>query len=292
MKCSKCGSEMRNVREEHCRDAAGNPMYMDYAVCGQCGNKVQVSKNAYKDGESPGIRNDLPNPKNKVPIWAKILIGIGCFFGFFFFIGMVQGVYDIATGNTEPDKPKTVAESTKKPKPTKESEFAEEPTATPDVTEIPEPTPESTPTPKPTLSPAQKKKIEREKARKAKEKAKKAKKNFIAKCKSYSYKKVLRNPAKYYGKKIKLKCKISQISEGGWFSEGFYRCYTYSGYGIWAENEYVILDERESKKPRLLQDDIITVYGTISEPREITRALTGVSDEVFAIDMKYVTVHG
>lgn len=62
MKCSRCGAEMRNTREEHCKDASGNPMYMDYSVCGQCGNKVQISKNAYKfDGNYQGQNFEFNN---------------------------------------------------------------------------------------------------------------------------------------------------------------------------------------------------------------------------------------
>lgn len=291
MKCKECGAEMREVREEHCKDASENPMYMDYAYCDQCGNKVQISKNAYRDGEISGAMNSSLSAKRKTPLWAKVLAGIGLFFAICIVIGMIQGIHDVATGKIDLNDTESVAEATKNPQSTKEAEETEEPESTPEVTEEPKPTEEPTPTPEPTLSPAQKKKIEKQKAKKAKAKAKKEKKNFIAKCKSYPYKKVLRNPSKYYGKKIKIKCQVNQIVDGGLFSEGFMRCYTYSGYDIYAEDEYVVLDKRDNKDPKLLQNDVITVYGTISYPREVTRALTGTSDEVFAIDMKYVKIH-
>ena len=125
-----------------------------------------------------------------------------------------------------------------------------------------------------------------------KKKAARAKKTkFINACKKYNYKKVMRNPNKYIGKKIKLKCQINQISEDGLFTQGFLRCYSYSGYDIYADDEYVVFDERASKTPKLLTNDVITVYGTIEEPEEMTRALTGTKDTVFTIKMKYVKIH-
>ena len=101
----------------------------------------------------------------------------------------------------------------------------------------------------------------------------------------------MRNPNKYVGKKIKLKCQINQISEDGLFTQGFLRCYSYSGYDIYADDEYVVFDERAAKTPKLPSNDIITVYGTIEKPEVMTRALTGTKDTVFTIKMKYVKIH-
>ena len=154
------------------------------------------------------------------------------------------------------------------------------------VTSKPKKKAKSKPTekPKPTLSPKQIKSKKKKAAR-----AKKTK--FINACKKYNYKKVMRNPNKYIGKKIKLKCQINQISEDGLFTQGFLRCYSYSGYDIYADDEYVVFDERASKTPKFLTNDVITVYGTIEEPEEMTRALTGTKDTVFTIKMKYVKIH-
>ena len=57
--------------------------------------------------------------------------------------------------------------------------------------------------------------------------------------------------------------------------------------GMWYGYEYGIFEKRDSEDPKLLEDDVITVYGEISEPRE-TQSFIVNSEELFCIDMKYV----
>ena len=116
---------------------------------------------------------------------------------------------------------------------------------------------------------------------------KQKKKEYINACKTYNYKTVLRNPKKYIGKKIKVKLKISSVHEEGWLnSTKYYFAWSEGDYG-WYENEYVVFDERSKQKPKLLEDDIIEVYGEIVEPEDTVSLIVN-SSEVFAIDMKYV----
>ena len=136
----------------------------------------------------------------------------------------------------------------------------------------------------------EKKSDEESSKRKESEKEEKqiSKKEYIKKCKEYGYKKVLRNPEKYIGKKVKVKLKISQVHEEGLFnSTKYYFAYSKTDYGTWYGNEYAIMDERESEKPKLLEDDIIEVYGEIAEPEE-TVSLIISSSELFSINMRYV----
>lgn len=275
MKCEKCGTELRIQKEEHCKDVNGNPMYRDYAYCDVCKTRTPLqntqAENNFPPGQNPFSQKP---PKKKLKTWQIVLIvflGIA-FWGAIFTSG--DESEDTSSPRPTSEESKKFADNSKKDDTNTENSSAPKPTQKAKATKKP----------KPTLSPKQVKANE-------KKKAKKDKKNFIAGCKTYSYKNVMRNPDKYVGKKIKIKCQISQIQEGGFFSKKYFRCYSYSGYGIYAENEYILFDERISSSPKLLDDDIITAYGTIEKPEEITRALTGTNDEVFTINMKYVKLH-
>ena len=117
-----------------------------------------------------------------------------------------------------------------------------------------------------------------------------SKKDFMAACKSYSYKKLARYPDKYVGKKIKIQIQVAQIVEGGWFDDSkYYRCYTKGAYGTWFENEFFIVDKREDGT-KILEKDILTVYGEFAGCEKVDRALTNTSDEVPSINMKYCTI--
>ena len=127
-------------------------------------------------------------------------------------------------------------------------------------------------TPKPTEKPKSKKQIRKE---------------YIDSCKEYSYKKVLRNPEKYVGKKIRIKVNISSVHEESWANDTkYYFAYSKSDYG-WYGDEYVVFDKRDKQTPKILRDDIVEVYGEIAEPED-TISLIVSSSELFAINMKYV----
>lgn len=130
----------------------------------------------------------------------------------------------------------------------------------------------TTPTPKPTKKPKT---------------AKQIKKEYIASCKEYKYKDVLRNPSDYTGKKVKIKLKILSVHEESVLNDTkYYIAYSKGEYG-WYENMYAVFDKRISDDLKLLEDDIIEVYGEIAEPED-TVSLIVASSEVFAINMKYV----
>lgn len=277
MKCNQCGAELKIQREEYCKDVNGNPMYRDCAYCDNCKTKTPLQNNQNPNNFPPNfvptqnITNNKP-PKKKLKTWQIVLIVIVAMA----FIGTIfsdDTTSDKTNKTTSKQEEKTAVDTKQKGEHIKKSTERKASAK-----------PKATKKPKPTLSPKQVK-------AKEKQKAKREQKKFIAACKDYSYKKVMRNPSKYIGKKIKIKCQINQIQEEGIFTKKYYRCYSYSGYGIYAENEYVIFDERVTSSPKLLDNDVITVYGTIEEPEEVTRALTGTNDEVFTINMKYVKLH-
>ena len=111
---------------------------------------------------------------------------------------------------------------------------------------------------------------------------------YKASCQEYKYKDVLRNPEEYIGKRIKVTVKISSVHENSLLNDGkYYFAYSNDEYGWWNGDRYGVFDRREIQDPKLLEEDIITVYGDISDP-EYTSSLIITSSEVFCIDMKYI----
>ena len=113
--------------------------------------------------------------------------------------------------------------------------------------------------------------------------------DYKAECQTVDYKELCRYPEKYEGTKIVVKVKVSQIIDANFSgSEKAWRTYTdNSGYGFYADDEYYMLDKRGGDAVKILEDDIITVYGEFTGFEKITRALTSTTDELPRIEVKY-----
>lgn len=113
--------------------------------------------------------------------------------------------------------------------------------------------------------------------------------DYKAECQTVDYKELCRYPEKYEGTKIAVKVKVSQIIDANFSgSEKAWRTYTdNSGYGFYADDEYYMLDKRGGDAVKILDDDIITVYGEFTGLEKITRALTSTTDELPRIEVKY-----
>lgn len=113
--------------------------------------------------------------------------------------------------------------------------------------------------------------------------------DYKAECQTVDYKELCRYPEKYEGTKIAVKVKVSQIIDADFSgSEKAWRTYTdNSGYGFYADDEYYMLDKRGGDAVKILEDDIITVYGEFTGLEKITRALTSTTDELPRIEVKY-----
>ena len=113
--------------------------------------------------------------------------------------------------------------------------------------------------------------------------------DYKAECQTVDYKELCRYPEKYEGTKIVVKVKVSQIIDANFpGSEKAWRTYTdNSGYGFYADDEYYMLDKRGGDAVKILEDDIITVYGEFTGLEKITRALTSTTDELPRIEVKY-----
>ena len=113
---------------------------------------------------------------------------------------------------------------------------------------------------------------------------------YKASCQEYNYKDVLRNPNDYVGQKIVIEMEISSVhSEDILTPVKYYFGYTKDEpddtyyYGDF----YAVFDKRYDTSLKLLDEDVIIVWGEISAPQE-TQSFIVNSEEVFCIDMKYV----
>ena len=106
-----------------------------------------------------------------------------------------------------------------------------------------------------------------------------------------NYKDLIRYPENHVGNIFVLEVKVQQKLSGGWFNEGaYYRCNADDTLGWWTGDEYIIFDDRVSDTTKILDTDIIRVYGEYAGVIEVTRALTNASDEVPRINMLYVEI--
>lgn len=114
------------------------------------------------------------------------------------------------------------------------------------------------------------------------------KEEYIELCQEYDYKDVLRNPSDYVGQKVKVTIEISSVHEESWLNDTkYYFGYTEGQYGYYTGDRYGIFDCRQGDNLKLLSEDVITVYGEITNP-EYTSSFIVNSEELFCINMYYV----
>lgn len=108
-------------------------------------------------------------------------------------------------------------------------------------------------------------------------------------CEEVDYKELCRYPEKYEGKRVKVKVKVYQIlSESKADNGEAWRAYSDSDeLGLYYSDEYYLLDMRSADSVKILDDDIIVVYGGFSGLKNITRALTNTTDEIPEIEVRF-----
>lgn len=109
---------------------------------------------------------------------------------------------------------------------------------------------------------------------------------YKAQCEEYNYKDVLRNPDDFIGKKVKVTVKVSSVHSASWSMPKYYFAYSNDEYDMWFGDLYGVFEYRDEDVVKILEDDIITVYGEIASPQETTSEIVN-SEEIFCIDMKY-----
>lgn len=124
-------------------------------------------------------------------------------------------------------------------------------------------------------------------------------KKFKKSCKELNYKKVMRNPSKYEGKNFYTTVRINEAVTGKTFLPGRAYCNGYltyydSDYQEYLDNydRYIFLfDYQDTKRKsyvKMLEDDIVKVYGTFTGLSSSKNALTWETSDTMALDIKYV----
>ena len=101
------------------------------------------------------------------------------------------------------------------------------------------------------------------------------------------YRDSLRNPKAYQGDYVVLTVKLNQKLDA--WGTTYFRAYTDNDGGKWyLDDEWLIYDERIDDSTKLLEDDIIVVYGYLDGTQKVTRVITSTDDEVPVIRMLYM----
>ena len=115
---------------------------------------------------------------------------------------------------------------------------------------------------------------------------------YKAMCGELPYKDLLRTPDDYIGSKIVLTVRINQILNEDFFSdEKYYVGLTDNdGYEWYVDDKYVFTDGRQADDLKILEDDIVQIYGEFTGLKTFSNALTSADEEVPVIDIKYLTL--
>lgn len=113
-----------------------------------------------------------------------------------------------------------------------------------------------------------------------------SKSNYMAQCKSISYKELARNPKKYEGQMIKFTGKVFQVQEG--LINMYMISVTNKGYGYYDDNVYVNYFSLDDET-RVLEDDIVTFYGTFKGLKTYT-TVRGDSRTIPEVTAKYIVL--
>lgn len=119
---------------------------------------------------------------------------------------------------------------------------------------------------------------------------KQIRKEFIDSCQKFDYKKIARNPDDYIGQNFKVTVQIFSKSEGGLFTQSYMKAYTDDGSGTYFDKMIYVFDEQDENSKyyvNVLENDIITVYGTFDGMEETKNMLNGEKSKDVALHMKY-----
>lgn len=108
------------------------------------------------------------------------------------------------------------------------------------------------------------------------------KEEIVSSATTASYKDMMRDPDTYKGQYIVLTVKVQQT-----VTDGQFRVYTDDGTGWYMADEYYMLDKRVDDNTKILDSDVIKVYGQYDGTREMTRALTGTKEEIPVVNILY-----
>ena len=119
---------------------------------------------------------------------------------------------------------------------------------------------------------------------------------FKAKCQPLSYNDIARNPDNYVGQYFKVDVQIFDVMSGAWYTpyDTYYKAYTDDGSGTYFDHMIWLFDYRDTDSEgytKLLNEDIVTVYGVFNEMTETENSFTGEKGEDIGLDIYYVDLH-
>lgn len=116
-----------------------------------------------------------------------------------------------------------------------------------------------------------------------------SKEEFISQCQSITYNDIARNPDNYKGTKAVFTGEVVQVTEG-WFNSVIMRVNVTKGsYEIWDDTVYVTYTYADGES-KILEDDIITMYGTLKGSETYTTVL-GASVTIPKFEAKYINLN-
>ena len=88
-------------------------------------------------------------------------------------------------------------------------------------------------------------------------------KEYKSKCAKYSYDKIARSPDQYKGKQAKIYGKVVQVMQQKIAGKIFYTLRVGTGGSYYYDNVVYVVYTADESEPRILEDDMITVYGEL-----------------------------
>ena len=149
-----------------------------------------------------------------------------------------------------------------------------------------QPTVKPTATPKPTSTPKPTATADMSKAQ------------YKNSCIALDYKAVCRNPERYRGQNFVVTAKVRGVDKGGWLDDYdiCYKCYTDTNtdnpylQGTYMEDMFYVYDEQDPNSPdylKVLDGDVIRIYGTFEEMGSSYNYLNHSSHDAVVLHMKY-----
>ena len=113
---------------------------------------------------------------------------------------------------------------------------------------------------------------------------------FKSSCQEIGYKKLLRTPDDYVGQRIVITAEVQQVIDGGLFDDSkYYRVQTDNNdSGYYFDDEYFMYDNRVDDDMKILDGDVLKIYGEFTGLETMKRVITGSKDEVPAIKAYYI----
>lgn len=124
----------------------------------------------------------------------------------------------------------------------------------------------------------------------AEKKTKLTKDDYKAQCAAIPYNDIARNPDDYTGQKAMFKGQVVQVQEGFWGNDVVLRInVSQNEYGFWDDTIYVDYQKKKDNESRILEEDIVTVYGEIKGIKTYT-AILGNQITIPHIKAKYIEI--